>query len=250
MGGWGRCTSQVYSFPSKKEVVLIYPWKMPYVVFTLVGVILSASSLPAQEVVKPNASIIKISPQVTMQSLATRPGTDLVELSNGRRMSLKSLRRLQSLQMKMRAAQPESRLAPAFKQSPAATGTLIKSAADLSAALKRPGTDTVQFPSGRTATVDQIKFLQPLVEERLGRKLSTPPPQSRSPRSIKITDRTTRKDWENIFRQPDDTLLESPSGRLTTVGAIKQYLAETSKSRSEKSGSAIMSPKKRQEVGK
>ncbi|MBU1424081.1 MAG: hypothetical protein KKH12_06360 [Gammaproteobacteria bacterium] len=193
----------------------------------------------------PAPAKIHITPQMTVNSLAGRPATDLVVLSNGRQISVGSLRELQAAQQQMRTALPESRLAPALKQQPAAKGTPIRTPADLAAALKRPGTDTVQFPSGRTATVDQLKFLQPKVEKRLGRKFFTQTSLAAPP--IKITGATTQQDWVAILRKGDDTLLESPTGKLTTVGDLKQTLAKSpgAKSKKQDTNPASVPSKKR-----
>ena len=190
--------------------------------------------------------VIKLTPGMTTQSLSGRPDSDLLEFSNGRRLSLGSLRRLRAAQQRMRAAQPGSRLAPALKQKPAATGTPVRTSADLLAALKRPGTETVQFPSGRRATVDQIKFLQPEVEKRLGRKISTlsSTPSTLAP-PIRITNKTTKSDWKEILQQPDNTLLQAPDGKRLTVGALKLSLATTPKGALRKPAPAAGSPMKR-----
>ncbi|MHB8835409.1 MAG: hypothetical protein ACYC9Y_06850 [Candidatus Methylomirabilia bacterium] len=202
-----------------------------YTVLALFGAAMPAASPAAQPAPQIAAavatpSIIPVTPQLTMSALAERPDSDLVQLTNGRRINVGSLRRLKAAQVRMQAALPGSRLAPALLQKPAATGTPVGSAAELAAALKRPGTDTVRFPSGRTATVDQIKFLQPFVEQRLGRSLSSQTlRQSSSGAPIKITKATNKGDWLQILKLPADTLLEAPDGRRMSVGALKLSLA-------------------------
>ena len=118
----------------------------------------------------------------------------------------------------------------ALKIKPAATGTRINNAADLAAALKRPGNETVQLPSGRLATVGQIKFLQPEVEKRLGRKLNALPqrPNLSGP-AIKITKGTTKSEWVDILHKDPGTVLENPKGTRITVGELKAYLAKSTK---------------------
>lgn len=170
--------------------------------------------------------IVKYTPDMTVNSLAGRPDTDLGELKNGRRVSLGDLRRLEAAAQKMRA--PKVDLMPAvLKLKPAATGTPVKTAADLVAALKLPDNATVQLPSGRLATVGQIKLVQPLVEKRLGHSLAmvVQRPNLTGP-AIKIMKGTTRAQWEDILKKPDTTVLESPNGKRITVGEAKQYLAK------------------------
>jgi hypothetical protein len=77
--------------------------------------------------------IVKYTPNMTVKSLAGRLDTDLVELKNGRRVSVGDLRRLDAAAQKMRA--PKVDLMPAvLKVKPAATGIKINNAADLAAA--------------------------------------------------------------------------------------------------------------------
>lgn len=170
-------------------------------------------------------NIIKYAPNLKVSSLAGRADTDIVEFSDGRRMRVGDIRRLQVLQQKMRAAVPGSRLTAALKVKPATTGIQIKNAADLAAALKRPDNETVKLPSGRLVTVGQIKLLQPLLEKRLGRKLEITSLQpDRSGPALKISKTTTREQWKSILQKPDNTVLESPNGKRITVGELKQWL--------------------------
>jgi hypothetical protein len=173
--------------------------------------------------------IVKYTPNMTVNSLAGRSDTDLVELKNGRRVSVGDLRRLDTAAQKMRAPKID-RMPAVLKVKPAATGIKINNAADLAAALKLPDNATVQLPSGRFATVGQIKLVQPLVEKRIGHSLTmmVQRPNLSGP-SIKITKGTTRAQWESILKRPDNTVLESPNGKRITVGEAKQYLAKNFK---------------------
>lgn len=172
---------------------------------------------------------IKYAPNMTVNSLAGRPNTDLVELKNGRRVSVGDLRRLDAAAQKMRAPRVD-RMPAVLKVKPAATGTKINNAADLAAALKLPDGATVQLPSGRLATVGQIKLVQPLIEKRLGHSLTMvlQRPNLSGP-AIKVNKDTTRAQWEDILKRPDNTVLESPNGKRITVGEAKQYLAKNPK---------------------
>ena len=174
--------------------------------------------------------IVKRTPNMRMTDLAGRSDTDLVELSDGRRVRVGDLRRLQAVQQKMRAAVPGSRLPAAFKIKPAATGTRMNNAADLAAALKRPDNETVQLPSGRLATVGQIKLVQPLVEKRLGHKLDAASlrPNLSGP-AIKVSRSASKDEWKGILQKPDNTVLESPNGTRITVGELKQSLSSSGK---------------------
>ncbi len=197
--------------------------------FFLTGVSAIAVFLLMTGTVSAEPAIVKYTPNMTVKSLAGRPDTDLVELRNGRRVSVGDLRRLDAAAQKMRAPRVD-RMPAALKVKPAATGTKIRNAADLAAALKLPDNTTVQLPSGRLATVGQIKLVQPLIEKRLGHSLAMVQqrPNLTGP-AIKINKNTTRAQWEDILKKPDATVLESPNGKRITVGEAKQYLAKNPK---------------------
>lgn len=130
-------------------------------------------------------------------------------------------------------------LAAALTSAMAADQSIMKSAdtrvnnsSDLAAALKRSDNETVQLPSGRLATVGQIKRLQPMVEKQLGRKLTSNPqrPNLEGP-AIKISKNISKEEWKGIFQKPDNTVLESPSGKRITLGELKKTLSAKNKKR-------------------
>jgi hypothetical protein len=202
-----------------------------------------SSAVGPAAVATPN--IIKYNSKITAPSLAGRPDSDFVEFSNGRRLSMGDIRRLQAAQQKMRAAKPGSRLPAALKVKPAVTGKRLNTSADIATALKRPDNETVRLPSGRLVTMGQIKFVQPLVEKRLGRSLATlPKEKDLSGPAIKITKTTTKSEWMTIFQKPDNTVLESPNGKRVTVGRLKQEMIQRSKAAPGKAAPAL-TPKQR-----
>jgi hypothetical protein len=169
---------------------------------------------------------IKYHPTMTMKSLADRPDADRVELSNGRRMSLGDLRKLEAAGKKM-AAPLVDRLPTSLKIKPGATGTLVRNSADLASALKRPDNATIQLPSGRLVTVGQIKFVQAYVEKKVGHPLTEVPkrPNLTGP-VVKVPQNATKTQWDEILKKPDSTVLESPHGKKITVGELKDALAK------------------------
>lgn len=171
--------------------------------------------------------IIKYTRGMGVNSLAGKPDTDEIELPSGRRMTVGDARRLQAAAQKMRAAVPGSRANAALKVKPAATGTLVKTKADIAAALKRPGNETIQFPNGQRITVAQLKFMQPFIEKKVGHKIDI---LSRRPNlsgpATRVSQTTTKAEWESILRQPDNTVLESQNGKRITVGELKQYMTQ------------------------
>jgi len=166
--------------------------------------------------------IVKFHKNMSPGTLAARPDTDLLELSDGSRVRLGDIRRLTAAARKMRAARG-NRLPAALTAKPAATGTPLKSSADLAAALKRPDTDTVVLPSGRRVTVGMIRLVQPQAEKRLGRSLgATASRPNLAGQAVKVT---AKSDWKDLLQRPDGTVLEAPNGTRITVGELKQSLA-------------------------
>lgn len=174
--------------------------------------------------------IVKFAPNLSAAALAKRPDTDLVELSNGRRIRLGDVRRLRAVAQKIRSSAPGSGLPKAFRVKPAATGTKLSRAADLSAALKLPDDATVVLPSGRRTTVGMIRLLRPEIEARLGRPLSAAPPGGSPAGPVIQVDAKT--DWKAILGKLDGTVLEAPNGKRITVGELKQALSESKPARS------------------
>ena len=197
------------------------------VVVALLGVALLAPGPAAAQPggatspVAQQARIVKHTPSMRLTDLAGRPDTDLVEFADGRRMRVGTLRRLATAAQKLRA--PGTYRTPAaLRTRPAATGTRVDTPADLTAALKRADNETVRLPSGRLATVGQIKFLLPKVPGRLARPSLSGP-------AIKVSKGTTADAWKGILQKPDATVLESPNGTRMTVGELKQALAGSGK---------------------
>lgn len=168
-------------------------------------------------------AVLKFSRTMPANALAGRADTDLVELSNGRKIMVGDVRKLTALAGKLRAATPGSRAPAALRMKPAAKGVPLRNAADITSALKRPDAETVQLPSGKTLTVGQMKLVQAEVERQLGHSLAS------LPQRPDLTGPTTpvgrNPDWQTLLKRPDNTILQAPDGTLITVGELKQTLA-------------------------
>ena len=193
----------------------------------------------AQSISTPQAGTaggaLKFTSAMTVQSLAGRPDAELVELSNGKSISVGALRRLDAARQKMLAAKVAS-TPSVLRIKPAATGIRVNNRADFLTALNsRQDSETIQLPSGRRVTIGQIRLVQPYIEKRMGRKLSDLSQQQQlSGPAIKITAASTDKTfWKDMLQQPgnDNKVLESPHGKRITVGELKQYLAKSAKTR-------------------
>jgi hypothetical protein len=186
-------------------------------------------------------AVIKHTPGMTVQSLAARSDQDQVELASGKRVSVGYLRSLDALSQAVRTPRTKNpnfaRLLQqgpqAFKVKPATGGTRISGAASLANSLKTlQDKDTVQLPSGRVATMQQIRLVQSLVEQKVGRKIDVVPgrPMLTGP-AIKITSQTTKDEWKTVLQKPDNTILEAPTGQRITVYELKQYVSSQAKNK-------------------
>ncbi len=158
------------------------------------------------------------------KALTSRPSTDLVELSNGRRVALGDIRRLSLVAQKLRTPAVALPVPAPFRVQPAASGKLLRTAADLSQALKGADSETVELPSGRRVTVGQIRFVQPEVEKALGHPLASlsQRPNLSGP-AFKIAEVSN---WKEFLQKPDSTILESPNGTRITLGELKTSFAQ------------------------
>lgn len=174
------------------------------------------------------SNMLKITPGMTSADLAGRPGSTLVVLSSGKTIKLGRLRHLLELSRKAKLAKA-SPMPRGLALKPAQTGYPVKSGQDLSAALKRPDSDTLQLPSGRKITVGMLRYLQPLVEQQLGRKISDASPRGgKNAKVIKIKKTADKAYWESILKKPGATVLENPDGKRITVGDLKLALKNSS----------------------
>ena len=166
------------------------------------------------------AHLIKYDGHLSLPALQHRPDTDLVELSNGRRIKLGELRRLDTFSKKLRAT-PDRHVIPGLRQQPATIARVnIKSAADLTAALKLQDTETIQLPSGKRYTVAQLRLAQEMAIRNLGIQ-----PQQRVMQHGALIHVSARTDWKAVLSGPDTTILQSPNGTKITVAELKKTLA-------------------------
>jgi hypothetical protein len=197
-------------------------------------------------------NIVQYKPGLKTSSLAALPNTALVEIPNGRRVSVGTIRNLENAAKIMRTSRINHTPAT-LKYLPDRNNIAmqVKNATDLTAALKLPDNATIKFPSGRVATAGQIKFVKPLIEKRLGRPLTALPqrPNLSGP-AIKIPENMSKsmskseqqKFWEDILQKPDSTVLESSHGKRITVAELKKEITKNNKSTNSKTSTRTALP--------
>lgn len=183
---------------------------------------------PPQASQKPAPAVVKLNRSLPPDALRNKADTDLVELSNGKRMKVGDLRRLSAIAHKNRTVAPKSLEPQALKLKPATTGGVaLHSKNDLQAALQRPDHETVVLPSGKRITVGMLKLLQPQVEER--RQQMRQPRKARPDLSGPAVRINATTDWYALLKQPDSTVLETAQGKRVTLGELKQTFANSGK---------------------
>ncbi len=170
------------------------------------------------------SAMLKHAPGMTVESLAGRPDTDVIQFSNGRQVTVGQMRKLDAAAKIMR--QPKvDKLPASLKARPTGSNVVVSNGRELASALKRPDNDTIQLPSGQRVTVGIVRFLQPYIEKKLGRKVDDIPrrPDLTGP-AISVSKNTTKEEWKTILRKPESTILQGPNGARVTVGELKPYL--------------------------
>ena len=169
---------------------------------------------------------LQLTPSMSLSALAAHPDTTPVLLpASGKTIPLGTLRRLTALGSTAKQAgsgQPPR----AITLSPSASGHPVTTRQELTQALKEADGATLRLPSGKTITAAMLRYLQPLVEQRLGRPLASSQAGKKSGTIVRIQPTTTKKEWQQILQKPDSTLLENPQGKRITVGQLKQAFQE------------------------
>lgn len=171
-----------------------------------------------------STNMLKIQPGMSPAVLAGRPGNELVLLPSGRKLSIAKLQKFSAISKKLRQVKNQP-MRMGLKFQPAASGIQVKNGADLSAALKRSDSETVELPSGKLVTVELLRYLQPEVDRRIGRNIAiTTERYDSGSKPIAIKSTTDKEYWKEILLKPDSTVLEAPDGQRITVGELKQSL--------------------------
>ncbi len=166
------------------------------------------------------SSVIPYTPALRLSTLAAQPDSDLLELSDGKRVPLGQLRMLERAAQGVREASMVAEMPPSLLVKPDPTGMQPVNAADLASMLDKPDSETVLLPSGLSATLGQVRLVQPWVEMRLGHALGASWPRLDG-LALKVGNRTN---WARMLQNSDTTVLLSRSGIGVTVGELKQAI--------------------------
>lgn len=185
------------------------------------------------------AEVIKLPPGQSFGSLSSTLTDDqIIEMPSGTRMKVGSIRALQVAFAK--AKQRASVKAPAgFKilPAPAKPGVAIKPGETAAEILARPNSDVVTFPSGRTASVAQLKAMAPYIQKHYGVDLLHPGTSGRPNLNGKALLISSLEDLKKIPKDaPASTILETSKGTRITLGELRTAISNS------KSGASAVNP--------
>jgi hypothetical protein len=182
--------------------------------------IASAPKPPAPLVAKPGQKLA---------TLTSAPAGTRILLPNGRSVSKEQLSKLQSIRAKLDQKRTPKPI-PLPTTAPA-QATIGQNGFTMADALKRPGNEVIQVGS-RRYTADALRSIDQQLRaspaepkgllDRTGRGAGTASaPAAAGPR-LKVARGAKLSD---VLSKPDNTVVETPSGKTATVGQIKQYMA-------------------------
>jgi hypothetical protein len=189
----------------------------------------------AMESAKP---VVVAKPGQSLASLSSAPAGTRVRIGN-RTVRADFLAKVQSLRAKLSVKRTPKPMPNSLQYANAkADGVLGQNGLTIAAALKRPGNEVIQVGS-RKYSAEQLRQIDAALRaskrEPLGlaeraaamnkgmTRASIAPkgPSAAGPR-LAVTKTTP---IQQMLAKPDDTVLQSPSGKTVTVGQVKQYLA-------------------------
>jgi hypothetical protein len=168
---------------------------------------------------QPLAAQVKVTPGMSIATAAQAPAGTLIVTASGASASASTLAHIQKIRANIsnRKADP---VLPAAKLGPV-VGQVGKDFS-VTQALARNDNDTVKVGT-TTATVAQLKYInahllaanQPTLEQRAAKG------NGAAPKVVKVARGT---DPKSLLSLPDNTILESPSGKRINVATLKAHI--------------------------
>ncbi len=220
----GKADSEMLELPSGRKITVGDARRLDAAMQKLRTAARGSKASPALKA-KPAAGGTPIRTKSDLAAALKKPDGEVVQLPNGKTLTVAQLKLLQPLAEKRLGRKLDGGTTPPAPSGPAMN---VNNRADLAAALKGADSQAIRLPSGKIVSVGQVKAARPEIEKRLGRSLDTAlqGPALTGP-AIKVSRTATKADIQNLLKQPDDTILESPNGKRTTVGALKKLIAQT-----------------------
>ncbi len=204
---------------------------MAFVLAALLGA-MTAAAAPADfsALAAPKIGLIQSAPHVyalkaetRMADLQALADTDFVLASNGKQVPVSLLHTLQAIHNLDSQPRPQPTLMMHKVDVNAVPKlTLSKSQTDFGALLQLPKETVLSTPGGRRFTVEQLRLLQPQIEVHIGRPLASVHPYLTPDGPVQMIAHGTKPDA--LLKLPDNTVLQSPSGKRISVGELRQYL--------------------------
>lgn len=186
------------------------------------------------------APLIVAKPGQSLASLSQSPAGSRIQLPGGRVARVEDLSKIQQLRAKLN----ERRVVRAVPQSmdrASANAVLGQNGLTMAEALKRPGSDVIQVGQ-RKFSVEQLRQMDALLrasprEPRgLTDGMATSTPGAGNAATARLAAGSQRPSGpvfqvrrgmnvRDMLAKPDNTVLQTESGKTTTVAQIKQYMA-------------------------
>ena len=186
------------------------------------------------------APLVVAKPGQSLASLTQSPAGTRIQLPGGRVARVEDLSKIQQLRAKLNERRVV-RTVPQSMDRATANAVLGQNGLTMAEALKRPGSDVIQVGQ-RKFSVDQLRQMDALLrasprEPRgLTDRIATSTPGATNAATARLNPGSQRPSGpvfqvrrgmslRDMLAKPDNTVLQTESGKTTTVAQIKQYMA-------------------------
>jgi len=169
---------------------------------------------------------LQIGKHTTLSQIRALPDSAPVRTPGGRVTTAGRFKALADAIVRIRqkgaGTQPNPAFALSRTRGPAQL--VLAPGADLREVAKRPESDVIGLPDGRTITVGDLKKLSAFQQRRTGRALlDAPSVARRQARTGPATRIDSTDDLARLAGRPDSLLLETRTGKRLTLGELRAY---------------------------
>ena len=174
-----------------------------------------------------SARVVRVQPNLRVQDIQALRDDQLIETPSGRRLPVGKLRAIRQAfeTARLQTSRPRPAAFAILAPTPRIAPVQLRPRESAAEILSRPLNQVVQLTDGKTATVAQLRAIAPYVEQRYGVRLSASggrvAPQGRALKIRSLND--LRALPRNL---PDDTILETPSGKRVKLSEVRQAYHE------------------------
>jgi hypothetical protein len=165
----------------------------------------------------PSNARVKVTPQLSLQSMRNLPDTAEIETRRG---TVVSTRRFVEVADAIRGAhsRPRTPSPSGFSRTAAAPSVVVRPGTHMPSLLARPDSDVVRLPNGTRLTVGDMKKLAQIAPQLRGRPLVADTRADLRGNAVRIS---SARELANLRTAPDSTVLENPNGVRITLGELR-----------------------------